>query len=232
VLPVVAAILTIPVPAMARYSARTFAGISKRIGRRADDMPVQSQKTCLYFGGRSPSSAVPEHIQLFRLFVGAPSDVDEALDVIRGQIEQWNRDHGPLTRARVEFTNWRTHSHPAAGAHPQTLLNKQVVDLSDIVVGVFRFRFGTPTRVAESGTEEEIRRSIKKGKTVMVYFAQFPSRKRRKDSNEFARIEDFKRKLGQRALYHTYTDIVQFEQAFRQHLAGAMNELLRKYSLQ
>src|ERR1039458_5714326 len=113
---------------------------------------------------------MPEQVQLFRLFVGAPSDVDEAHVVIRGQIEQWNRDHGPLSGARVEFTNWRTHSHPAAGSRPQALLNKQVVDQCDVMVGIFNARFGSPTGVADSGTEEEIRRSIKHGKKVMVYF--------------------------------------------------------------
>ena len=174
---------------------------------------------------------MPEQVQLFRLFVGAPSDVDEALDVIRGQIEQWNRDHGPLSRARVEFTNWRTHSHPAAGARPQALINKQVVDQSDILVGIFNSRFGSPTGVADSGTEEEIRRSIKRGKTVMVYFANLPVPKQRKARNEFTRIEKFKRKLGQHALYHTYTDLKAFEDAFRQHLAGAMNDLLAKHPI-
>ena len=174
---------------------------------------------------------MPEKVQLFRLFVGAPSDVDEALDVIRGQVEQWNRDHGPLTRARVEFTNWQTHSHPAAGARPQALLNKQVVDRSDIVVGIFRSRFGTPTGVADSGTEEEILRSIRQGKTVMVYFAHQPVPKQGKGRREAARIKKFKKKLGQRALYHTYTDLQNFEDAFRQHLAGAMNELVAKHPL-
>jgi hypothetical protein len=174
---------------------------------------------------------MPEKIQLFRVFVGAPSDVDEALDVIRGQIEQWNRDHGPLVRARLEFTNWRTHCHPAAGGRPQSLINKQVVDKCDILVGVFESRFGTPTGVAASGTEEEIRRCIKKGKTVMVYFAQLPVPRQRKNRNEFARIEEFKRKFGSRALYHAYTDVTAFEEAFRQHLAGAMNELLKKHPM-
>lgn len=172
---------------------------------------------------------MPEMIQLFRLFVGAPSDVAEALHVIRGQIGQWNRDHGSFARARVEFTNWRTHSHPAAGARPQAIINKQVVDRCDILVGVFASRFGTPTGAAESGTEEEIRRCIRKGKKVMVYFAQLPMPSRRKDRDEFARIEEFKHKLGSRALYHTYTDMPGFEEAFRQHLAAAMNDLLKKY---
>ena len=171
---------------------------------------------------------MPEQVLLFRVFVGAPSDVDEAHDVIRGQIEQWNRDHGPLSGARVEFTNWRTHSHPAAGGRPQALLNKQVVDQCDIMVGIFNARFGSPTGVADSGTEEEIRRSIKRGKKVMVYFNNQPIPKQRKARNEFARIEKFKRKLGKNAIYHTYTDMPTFEAAFRQHLAGVMNELLAK----
>jgi Domain of unknown function (DUF4062) len=169
-----------------------------------------------------------ELVQLFRVFVAAPSDVDEEHEIIRGQIEQWNRDHGPLSRARVEFTNWRTHSHPAAGSRPQALINKQVVDKSDIVVGIFNERFGTPTGVAASGTEEEIRRSIKRGKMVMVYFANLPRPRRRKERDEFARVEKFKRKLGQNAVYHTYTDLPAFEMAFCQHLAAAMNELLAK----
>jgi hypothetical protein len=171
---------------------------------------------------------MPELVQLFRVFVAAPSDVDEEHEIIRGQIEQWNRDHGPLSQARVEFTNWRTHSHPAAGSRPQSLINKQVVDKSDIVVGIFNARFGSPTGVADSGTEEEIRRSIKRNKMVMVYFANLPLPRRRKERHEFAQIEGFKHRLGKNAVYHTYTDMPTFEAAFRQHLAAAMNELLAK----
>lgn len=171
---------------------------------------------------------MPEQVLLFRVFVGSPSDVDAEHQIIQGQIQQWNRDHGPLTLARVEYTNWRTHSRPAAGGRPQALLNKQVVDKSDIVVGIFNARFGSPTGVADSGTEEEIRRSIKRGKTVMVYFANLPTPRQHQARNEFARIEKFKRKLGKNAIYHTYTDITVFEETFRHHLAAAMNDLLAK----
>ena len=65
----------------------------------------------------------------------------------------------------------------------------------------------------------------------MVYFAHQPVPKRGKDRGEFARIKKFKKKLGQHALYHTYTDLQTFEDAFRQHLAGAMNELVAKHPL-
>ena len=171
---------------------------------------------------------MPEQVLLFRVFVGSPSDVVEEHEIIRGQIEQWNRDHGPLTRARVEYINWRTHSHPEAGDRPQALLNKQVVDKSDIVVGIFNARFGSPTGEADSGTEEEIQRSIKKKKPVMVYFANLPQPRRRKDRDEFVKVEKFKQKLGKDAIYYSYTDVDVFEEAFRQHLAAAMNDLLAK----
>ena len=171
---------------------------------------------------------MPELIQLFRLFVGAPSDVTTEQVIIPRLIEEWNRDHGPAARARLEFVNWRTHSRPEAGGRPQALINKQVVDRSDIVVGLFRARFGSPTGVADSGTEEEIRRGIRQRKEVMVYFASLPKSKRPKGRGEFARIEAFKRKYGQQALYHVYTDDTAFEAAFRQHLAATMNKLLAK----
>lgn len=172
---------------------------------------------------------MPELVQLFRLFAGAPSDVTNEQIIIPRLIEEWNRNHGPATCARLDFMNWRTHSYPAAGDRPQALINKQVVDQSDIVVGIFRARFGSPTGVADSGTEEEIRRGIKQRKEVMVYFASLPQSKRRKRSGELARIEAFKRKYGQQALYHIYTDDKAFEDAFRQHLAAAMNKLLAKH---
>ena len=96
------------------------------------------------------------------------------------------------------------------------------------MVGIFNARFGSPTGVADSGTEEEIRRCIKNGKKVMVYFADLPAPKRNKAPHEAERIEKFKSKLGKRAIYHIYTDMTALEGAFRQHLAGMMNELLAK----
>ena len=172
---------------------------------------------------------MPELIQLFRLFVGAPSDVTTELAIIPRLITEWNRDHGPASRARLEFMNWRTHSHPEAGDRPQALLNKQLVDRSDIVVGLFRSRFGSPTGMADSGTEEEIRRGIRQRKEVLVYFASLPKPKQRKGRSELGRIEVFKRQLGRHALYHVYTDESAFEGAFRQHLAATMNTLLEKH---
>jgi len=169
---------------------------------------------------------MPEKVLLFRLFVGAPSDVIQEVQTIEELITEWNRTQGPSAQTRLEFANWRTHSYPAAGNRPQAIINKQVVDRSDIIVGIFRERFGSPTGRAESGTVEEIQRGIRRGRAVMVYFATSPDPKRGKLKDESVRIEAFKRRFGERALYHTYTTPLAFERAFRQHLANTMHDLL------
>ncbi len=175
---------------------------------------------------------MPEWIQLFRVFVGNPSDVIAEVQTIEELIAEWNRTQGPTLRARIEFANWRTHSYPAAGARPQSLINKQVVDGSDIIVGIIRRQLGSPTGKAASGTVEEIERGIRQRKSVMVYFANLPERKQRPPKHEAVRIEQFKRRLGQHALYSAYTSQPAFEKAFRQHLADAMRELLKRKTKQ
>ena len=166
---------------------------------------------------------MPQQITLYRIFVSAPSDVVAEQTIVEELLTDWNRQHGIREQTRVELIDWRTGTYPATGDRPQAIINKQALDPSDIVVAIFRGRFGTPTGKAESGTVEEIERGIKQGKQVMVYFG--PGEKSR--GNQGAQIEKFKKRFGQKALYHVFTDPTSFQKAFRQHLANVMNEILQ-----
>jgi hypothetical protein len=64
----------------------------------------------------------------------------------------------------IQLVRWKTDSAPAAGERQQAIINGQALDTSDILVGIFWSRFGSPTGVAESGTEEEIHRSVSLGR--------------------------------------------------------------------
>jgi hypothetical protein len=170
--------------------------------------------------------AVPQTITLFRVFVAAPSDVTEELVVIAGLVRDWNLQHGQQLKVRVELVNWRTHTRPATGKRPQALVNKRAFDACDLVIAVFWSRFGTPTGRAASGTEEEIRRGIRLRKPVLVYFSDrsAPGQK----PVEHSRIEKFKRRFGQKALFGSYNSLEGFEDAARNHLASTMHELIAK----
>jgi hypothetical protein len=51
---------------------------------------------------------------------------------------------------------WEISATPAAGDRPQAIINRQVVDQADILVGAFWTRLGTPAGRALSGTVEEM----------------------------------------------------------------------------
>jgi hypothetical protein len=128
----------------------------------------------------------------------------------------------------VELVNWRTHTRPATGKRQQALVNKQAFDQCDLVIAIFWSRFGTPTGRAASGTEEEIRRGIRQGKPVLVYFSARPAPGAK--SVEHSRIEKFKRRFGQKALFGAYNDLPAFEAVLRNHLASTMHEMLKGMS--
>ena len=171
---------------------------------------------------------MPEPITLYRVFLAAPSDVTDELLVVEGVLREWNLQHGQALCVRVELVNWRTHTRPTTGNRPQALVNKQAFDVCDLVVAIFWSRFGTPTGRAGSGTEEEIRRGIKQGKSVLVYFSTRPAPKQK--PVEHSRIEKFKRRFGQKAIFGSYNDLPAFEAGLRNHLALTMHELLKRRS--
>ncbi len=168
---------------------------------------------------------MPETVQLYRVLFAAPSDVTVELSIVQGLIQDWNVQRGQSTSERLELTSWKTHSYAAAGRRPQALINRQFADSADILIAIFSRRFGSPTGKASSGTEEEIRRALRKRKPVMVYFLQrFRTKRDLGERREKARIDGFKRRFGQRALYGTYGNLTEFEKAVRKDLALVMNE--------
>src|SRR5207245_6317555 len=163
---------------------------------------------------------MPETIRLFWVPLAAPSDVMEEHQLVAGAINDWNVQHGDSAKVRVELMNWRTHAHPEAGRRPQALINRQFADRADVVLAIFWRRLGSPTGKAASGTVEEIERAQRRGKKVMVYFSQRPgAEKELGDPREQARMDRFKRRLGQIALYGTYRDVQGFEAVVRKDLA-------------
>jgi hypothetical protein len=172
-----------------------------------------------------------ETVQLFRVFLSAPSDVEEEHGVLAGVLRDWNIQHGEALSIRLELVHWWTHTHPATGRRPQSLINKQAFDRCDIVVGIFWTKFGTPTGRYGSRTEEELRRGIAANKSVLVYFARMAPREGKGQPLESTKIEAFKRKLGKKSLYWEYGNLEEFEHDVRNHLAMVMQDLQIRHKL-
>jgi hypothetical protein len=169
---------------------------------------------------------MPKQIQQYRFFVATPSEISEERQFISELVTEWNVQHGQTRNVHIEVASWLTHSFPAYGDRPQAIINQQVFDSSDIVVGIFWTHFGTPTGEAGSGTEEELRRGIAQGKKMLVYFSDRPISPSQMKVTEYQKIQTFKDDFANRGIYSTYDSSEKFREHFRQHLASLMNEVM------
>lgn len=160
--------------------------------------------------------------RIYRIMIGCPSDVKEEILVAKEVIYNWSEVNSDLTQIALLPLHWSTNSFPEMGAHPQKILDRQIVDKSDLLVCIFASKIGTATDTAESGSIEEIEEHIKNNKPVMLYF--------RKNIDISAtspealeKLLDFKRRMKDKALWWEYKDDNEFKDVFKQHLQEFIN---------
>jgi hypothetical protein len=161
-------------------------------------------------------------ISFIKLAFCAPEDVADELKIARNIVDEWNVNHGEHRELFVKLLNWKSDACPGIG-RPQEVINHDIVDKADILVGIFWTRFGSPTGIAESGTEEEIRRAIKTNRKVLVYFSSRPTSSAVL-ADQIAKIEGFKREFKDQGLYWQYGSLETFTSDLRRHLAKYLNE--------
>ena len=108
--------------------------------------------------------------------------------------------------------HWKSHSHPDAGANPQDILNRQIVDESDFIIAVFWTKLGTPTDHYDSGTVEEIEKFIQAGKPVLLYFSNQPVVPGSVDTEQFDRLKEYQEKIKNKALYAEFSTVWNFRE--------------------
>src|SRR5207302_1642731 len=124
---------------------------------------------------------------------------------------------------------WESHSFPAVGGGPQAIINRQLVDNCDFVVGAFWTRLGTPTEDSESGTVEEVDRLRRVGKPAMLYFSSAPVVPESIDRDQYRRLTQYREQMEREGLVVRYADHAQFRQEFSRHLAMQMTDLISQY---
>jgi hypothetical protein len=106
--------------------------------------------------------------QVLRVLIASPSDLFEERQTATDAINEWSAQHAQAESIVLLPIRWETHAKPESGVRPQDALNRQLVKSSDILVGMFWTKIGTPTGVAESGTFEEINEFVAAGKPAQL----------------------------------------------------------------
>lgn len=145
---------------------------------------------------------------VLRVMIASPTDTAEARDAVEAAIYGWNDANARNKQIILQPWRWETSSVPQLGDHPQSLINAQGVDESDIVFALFGSRLGSPTPGAVSGTVEEIERAIEQGKPVHLYFstAQLPNDV---DTAQLDGLRAFRDQILERGLLGEFNNVSQ-----------------------
>jgi hypothetical protein len=110
---------------------------------------------------------MPTHGITYAILIASPSDVIAERDIGSTCARDWNSAHAS-SGIQVRDVRWELDAIPAIRDRPQAIINDQLVDSADILIGIFKARIGTPTGMAASGTIEEIERFVAAGRPVMA----------------------------------------------------------------
>lgn len=160
----------------------------------------------------------------------SPSDVTEEREIAVRVVQEWNDLNAAERQLVLLPLRWETHSAPEYGKRPQEVINRQIVDNCDLLVGIFWTRVGSPTGAADSGTLEEIERVASRGHPVMLYFSQAKQDPDNIDLDQLGKLRDFKKKIFPKALIETYSGPVEFRDKLAKQIEIQLRSLLVEQS--
>ena len=168
---------------------------------------------------------MPFEAKIYRVLVASPSDMPEERQVATDAINEWNSLHAAAESIVLLPVKWETHATPQTGVRPQEAINDQLVETSDILIGMFWTRIGTDTGVAESGTIEEINQFVASGKPAMLYFSHRPIDPNRIDLKQHKKLREFEAETLKTALVGSFTGLDDLRHTLLRHLLSEVRQL-------
>lgn len=164
------------------------------------------------------------HANVFKVMIASPGDVSEERRIVTDEIYRWNDANASARQLVLLPVKWETHSTPQMGGHPQAIINRQLLEDADIVIGIFGTRIGTPTEEFISGTVEEIKKHVAAGRTAKVYFSDVPIPPSELNSTQYASVQAFREECKSMGLYATFNSTQEFRREFSHHLSLELNQ--------
>lgn len=180
---------------------------------------------------------MPAIINKYRVFIASPSDLSEEREAISGVISELNSTYGNSNNIIIELLKWETNSAPGISTESvQTLINTDIPEY-DLFIGLLWMKFGTPTKLFGSGTEEEFElahaKFIKDPKSIQILFYfknALPSSLNEINPEQLSKVKNFKFSLGEKnVLYWDFDQNEDLCRFLRTHIPARI-ESLRKVS--
>ncbi|HNW99551.1 MAG TPA: hypothetical protein PKK00_14185 [Bacteroidales bacterium] len=163
--------------------------------------------------------------KVIKILVASPSDTKSERECCLRVFEELNKGIGEKFGFVIEERMWEHNTRPSIGEYSQSVVNEQLGNDYHVFVGIMNNKFGTETKKAGSGTEEEFNNAYnriirKEPIEIMFYFNdELPSKKSEINTTELDKIEAFKKKVAELGTYYwTYSGVQDFEKTFRRQL--------------
>jgi len=169
--------------------------------------------------------------ETYSVLIASPSDLADERKAATEAINQWNAQHAAAESIVLLPIKSETHATPQSGVRPQQAINRQLVHQCDILVGMFWTRVGTKTRVADSGTVEEINQFVRAGKPALLYFSSRPIDPNSIDIEQHRRLRSFKAATYKKAFVGGFNGLDELRQNLLRDLLRQVWELKKSRPL-
>lgn len=169
---------------------------------------------------------MPFEAKVFSILIASPSDVIDEREIAVRTIQEWNDLHSNNRQIVLLPMRWETHSSPEYGTRPQEVINRQIVDQADLLIGIFWTRLGSPTGIKDSGTLEEIERVANSSKPVMLYFSKKTKDPDDIDTEQLIKLREFKKKTYPDSLIETFNNQIEFKDKLSRQIEMQLRKML------
>ena len=153
-------------------------------------------------------------------------------DHVKAVADELNRGIAAQAGFVLEVVRWETHARPDMGRAEQLILDQ--IGQYDLFVGIMWRRFGTPTGVAGSGTEEEFDHALRAWRQsghprLLCYFSRAPSEPPETvdEATQLLKVTQFRSQVEDQGLAWRYRSDADFKDLLREHLQQI---LLREFA--
>lgn len=162
--------------------------------------------------------------KVFRVMMGAPSDIKEEINIVRKYINEWNPVNSANRKIVIFPVNWEMDCYPVSGMPPQDHINEVLTNKSDMMICIFGTRLGTPTNNEVSGTVEELKKHIADKRPAMVYFKTSIQDINKVQPEQLQKIKEFKEEIKDKTLFREYSTPKEFKNRFKSDFEQAVNK--------
>ena len=161
---------------------------------------------------------------VYQVIIASPGDVPRERQLAREIIIEWNSVNSKFKKICLLPVGWEHDSTPEMGNRGQEFINKQILEESDLLIGIFWTKIGSPTGDSISGSVEEIEKHVESGKPAMLYFSNAPVMPDSIDQEQYAKLKEFKEECFKKGLVETFDSIEDFRSKLTRQLALKINQ--------